>query len=550
MKQWPARIPVLIVGGGPSGLLSAALLARQGVPSLLVERHSATSTHPKARGVTVRSMEIFRQCGLEDAMRKVAPATEHTRQFAVASTLVDPGLNKMPFAIGDQDPIETSPTTGLICSQDALEAVLFDHVQSLSEVTLGFGSELTMLEPGTRGVTATIAVDDNRTRQLEADYVIAADGAQSGIRSSLGLDFRGELDMHHNINVMFEAELGEKLRPLECVFVIIKNDDTTGVLSGIPTYRNDNEWTYNFQYFPERGVQLDDFGAERCTQHIRSAVGIEDLSIRVTNIAPWQSQGAVIDRFRVGRVLFVGDAAHVVTPAGGLGMNTGLLDVHNLAWRLAAIFRGASERLLDDYASERHSEASLIVEATVENLRRAQTPSGIRTEGIRDLWSQPQHGITLGYSLSSDSVLADGSALPEVEDPYLDYVPNARPGSRAPHLWLDEPATRSTLDLYDRNFVLCTGAAGVDWLQAADIVRAKAAVRLDAYDVSTLTHANDVYRSWLTLYEIDESGAVLVRPDGTVAWRQAQANADARQNLADVLYRILGHSELQSLKGQ
>jgi putative polyketide hydroxylase len=493
MKQWPARIPVLIVGGGPSGLLSAALLARQGVPSLLVERHSATSTHPKARGVTVRSMEIFRQCGLEDAMRKVAPATEHTRQFAVASTLVDPGLNKMPFAIGDQDPIETSPTTGLICSQDALEAVLFDHVQSLSEVTLGFGSELTMLEPGTRGVTATIAVDDNRTRQLEADYVIAADGAQSGIRSSLGLDFRGELDMHHNINVMFEADLGEKLRPLECVFVIIKNDDTTGVLSGIPTYRNDNEWTYNFQYFPERGVQLDDFGA-----------------------APWQSQGAVIDRFRVGRVLFVGDAAHVVTPAGGLGMNTGLLDVHNLAWRLAAIFRGASERLLDDYASERHSEASLIVEATVENLRRAQTPSGIRTEGIRDLWSQPQHGITLGYSLSSDSVLADGSAPPEVEDPYLDYVP----------------------------------AAGVDWLQAADIVRAKAAVRLDAYDVSTLTHANDVYRSWLTLYEIDESGAVLVRPDGTVAWRQAQANADARQNLADVLYRILGHSELQSLKGQ
>jgi hypothetical protein len=268
-------------------------------------------------------------------------------------------------------------------------------------------------------------------------------------------------------------------------------------------------------------------------------VGIEDLAVTVTNIAPWQSQGAVIDRFRVDRVLFVGDAAHVVTPAGGLGMNTGLLDVHNLAWRLTAILRGASERLLDDYASERHAEASLIVAATVENLKRAQTKSGIHTKGVRDLWSRPQHGITLGYSLSSDSILPDGSPLPEVEDPYLDYVPNARPGSRAPHLWLNRSATRSTLDLFDCSFALLTGAAGGDWLQAADTIGGDTPVGVDAYDISELAETNEAYRSWLTLYGIDESGAVLVRPDGTVAWRLAQASGAAQENLADTLRRIL-----------
>ncbi len=547
MKKWPAQIPVLIVGGGPTGLLSAAMLAHQGVRSLLVERHPATSLHPKARGVTVRSMEIFRQCGLEHALRQVAPEPESTRQFAVSSTLVDTGLRKMPFAIGDQDPIETSPTTGLICSQDALEAVLVDHVRSLSNVTLCFDTELVALEPDTHGVTATIKADDDRTLPVEADYVIAADGAQSGIRSTLGLDFSGDLDLHQNLNVMFEADLKGILEPLKCVFVIIKNDDTAGALSGIPTFRNDNEWTYNFQYLPDQGAGLEDVDYALCEQHIRSAVGIEDLSITVTNIAPWQSQGAVIDRFRVGRVLFVGDAAHVVTPAGGLGMNTGLLDVQNLAWRLAAIVRGATERLLDDYESERRSEALLIVEATVENLRRAQSATGIRTEGIRDLWSHPQHGITLGYTLNSDSVLPDGSALPEVENAYLDYVPNARPGSRAPHLWLDKAAARSTLDLFGLHFVLLTGGAGRDWLQAADDIRVAAPVRLDAYDVGNLAYTDKIYRAWLTLYGIDESGAVLVRPDGTVAWRQAHASGDALQNLADALYQILGHSELLSL---
>jgi len=414
--------PVLIVGGGPVGLLSAIMLARLGVDSLLIERKSGTAIHPKARGITVRSMEILRQCGLETAVRAAAPSVERVRNYAVAASLKDPDMQIRPFAIGDLDPMDVSPTTGLICGQDALEMLLLEAARSLAHISIRLQHEV--LDIAQSSSTAAATVRDRTTGDrhvIRAQFVIAADGGRSPVRTRLGIPLTNQQQIHHNINAMFVANLKPVLEPLNCVFVIIKNEHTAGALSAISTCRHDNEWTYNFQYFPERGESAGSFDADACADRVRLATGIPDLNVTVTNISEWQASSALLQSFRADRVLFAGDAAHLLTPAGGLGMNTGLADVHNLAWRIAAVLQGAEERLLDDYACERRTEAARVMEATVENLRRAQSSSGLRAEGIRDLWSQPQHGLTLGYRLDSCGVIPDGTEPPCVQDRHL-YV--------------------------------------------------------------------------------------------------------------------------------
>jgi hypothetical protein len=257
-------------------------------------------------------------------------------------------------------------------------------------------------------------------------------------------------------------------------------------------------------------------------------------------------------RFRERRVLLVGDAAHRTTPAGGLGMNTDLQSAHNLVWKLAAVLSGvAGERLLDTYEAERRGVATLNTEASKARAEAVFDAGAAAARGdfdaIRKWVAGRQHepdsrlGQDLGYTYESGAIVPDGTRPVAVANPIADYVPNARPGARAPHLWLERDGQRlSSLDLFDTAFVLLTGRDGDPWREAATAIAAQDRIPLQACMIGT--DLADPSGTFPDLYGIGPGGAVLVRPDGFVAWRQPSLPARPAEALHAALEQILARA--------
>jgi len=284
---------------------------------------------------------------------------------------------------------------------------------------------------------------------------------------------------------------------------------------------------------PDQGERVEDFGEERCVRLVRSAVGIEDLQVEVLSALPWSGAAAIAERFRHGHIFLAGDAAHLIPPNGGQAMNVGIQDVHNLAWKLAAVLNGwAHVGLLDTYDSERRAFALAVNADVSQNV--AAEPGGVRLEQFSN------RGRVLGVSYESSAVIPDGTQLPAVANSVVEYVPTARPGSRAPHMWLQKGNQQiSTLDLYDTHFVLLTGPAGEAWRTAGQWVADSLGIPLRSYEIGPNGPLVDRAAEWEKLYGVGPRGAVLVRPDGHVAWRMADAESNPETRLAVAFYRIL-----------
>ncbi|HEV7214843.1 MAG TPA: FAD-dependent monooxygenase, partial [Chloroflexota bacterium] len=239
--------------------------------------------------------------------------------------------------------------------------------------------------------------------------------------------------------------------------------------------------------------------------------------VKLLSVLPWTMASRIAARFRTGRILLVGDAAHIIPPAGGQGLNVGIQGAHNLAWKLAAVLQGwAGPDLLDTYQAERLPAVQHQTEEALKNTRRPQ-------QNVSTL------GLVLGASYDSAAVIADGTPPPEVADPVADYIPTARPGRRAPHVWLEQAGGRlSTLDLFGNAFVLLAGADGAAACRAAAAAAEANDVPLRSYVVGSGGDLADPAAAWSALFGVAPDGAVLVRPDGHVAWRQ-RAGADATQ---------------------
>jgi len=282
---------------------------------------------------------------------------------------------------------------------------------------------------------------------------------------------------------------------------------------------------------PAEGERVEDFSETRCIELVRSAVGIQDLEVEVLSALPWAASAAIAERFRDGRVFLAGDAAHLIPPTGGQAMNVGIQDVHNLAWKLAGHLGGwAGAALLDTYQIERRA----VAEAVMEDAARNVGGFGARPEQFSN------RGRVLGVSYSSSAVITDGTDLPAVANPVIDYRPTSRPGSRAPHMWLSRAGQQiSTLDLYDTRFVLLTGSAGQAWHLAGEQAAKPLRIPLRCYAVGSAGDLIDKTGEWPNLYGIGPDGAVLVRPDGHVAWRATTARADPAAELSSAFRRIL-----------
>jgi putative polyketide hydroxylase len=534
------EVPVLIVGGGPVGLSTSILLSQQGIRSLLVERHPGTAILPKARGINARSMEMYRQLGVEQAIREAGLAPERTGLIVWTESLAGREIERRTpgrMAPANRD---ASPVLNCLCAQDDLEPVLRRFAEAQAAAELRFNAEMTAVEQDGDGITATIA--DRRhggATTVRAQYLIAADGAQSRVRPMVARRMIGREGVYDSVNILFQADLRPWVAQRPAALYFVEQPELRATFLTINAL---DRWGFLIHSLKQYGYTAADFTDARCIELIRQGVGNPDLQVKILGVSVWEASAIVADRYRDGRLFLAGDAAHEMPPTGGFGMNTGVQDVQNLAWKLAAVLKGqADQRLLDTYHEERQPLGLVTTETSLENsLSMGRTARQESAKLPRSEFLNEQ-GLIFGASYQSSAVLPDGSPPPQVADVITQYVPSARPGSRAPHVWLARDGeSLSTIDLFGTGFVLLTGAASTAWRDAAAQISSPARPPVAAYTIGPGGDLADPDTRWHEVYGIESGGAVLVRPDGYVGWRSRGAADVPAWVLAQALGGILG----------
>jgi putative polyketide hydroxylase len=537
------RVPVLIVGAGGAGLSLSLLLRQQGIASLLVEQRSDVSWFPRARNLNFRTLEVFRGLGLEE---QVIAAGSHVSRMFRKETLASPGRQEFPAVdqatrIVDHPEILTPEPPTWYCPQSRLEPLLLAAARQRG-ADVRYNTELVSFTQDRRRVTATIRNRSTGTSHLvRADYLVACDGAHSHIRDALGVKTEGlgELDEHY-IFVYFRANWGELIRGYEADAILIDQSDFRGFFLITDVDRGmlliqDGAGT-------ERSAQT--YTIERCRDLVLKGLGKRDLAVEIVDIAHWQPAQLVAEHFQQGRIFLLGDAAHTMPPKLGLGLNTAVQSAQNLAWKLAAVLKGqASPQLLATYETERHPVGLLASEQSLVG-----PAASVLTQGSDDKLLAAKKRVSLfslivGYRYRSQAVLHDGDGLfspPQIELLESPGQLTALPGTRVPHLWVERHGQRiSTLDLLDGRFVLLVGPAGKPWQTTAPAVAASRGIELAVYRLAADGDLLDREDSWRTKLGMSGAGAVLVRPDGFVAWRSTLPISPGRR-LGQVLSSILG----------
>ncbi|MGW2518922.1 FAD-dependent oxidoreductase [Streptomyces sp. NPDC001617] len=536
------KVPVLIVGGSLVGLSASVFLGRLGVGHTLVERHAGTSIHPRGRGNNVRTMELFRVAGVEPAIHEAAATLSGNHGILQTPTLVgDAG----EWLFKEMDPggglARFSPSAWCLCSQNDLEPVLLEHAARLGG-DLRFATELMSFDTDPTGVTAFVKNrNTGEHTTIRADYLVAADGPRSPVREQLGIGQSGPGDLFHNVSITFRSRrLADVVGDRRFIVCYLTSPDADGALLPVDNVEN---WVFHAPWHPEHGETLEEFTDERCIQHIRRAVGVTDLDVEITGRAPWHAAQRVARSYRSGRVFLAGDSAHEMSPTGAFGSNTGIQDAHNLAWKLAAVLDGwAGEGLLDSYDAERRPVAEATSARAAHRSAEHSHPGFAPPPGAGG-GGGPQRGIlnvALGYRYPRGAVVGAEPTTPVVPEG-LDL--SGEPGSRAPHMWVRHGGERiSTLDLYERSLVLLSDAdATSDWHEAAIRLSGQTSVPVASYRVGTGPGAElvpDDGADWWQRHGTEPGGAVLVRPDGFVAWRSTGAVPDAESTLRHVLATV------------
>jgi 2-polyprenyl-6-methoxyphenol hydroxylase-like FAD-dependent oxidoreductase len=537
-------VPVLIVGGSLVGLSAALFLRWHGVDVLAVERHAGTAINARAGHFHLRTVEILRSAGLEDAVRCTSE-----EQYPP-----DGGINNVELLAGREianyfpnlnaGVEEFSSTVWLFINQDALEPILRARATGLG-ARLRYRTECTSLEQDADGVTAVVRdLESGTESSVRAKYVVAADGNRSPVRERLGMHGHGLLS--HSITIYFRAlaDLGPLLKgrnqgvhhvtnPLMRGFFRLDRSGNAGFL--VVNLVGDTSRPEVIAAFPSGhwANVADGITEQRALELLRAAIGVPDIGVVIDDITTWRAEANCADRFGDGRVL-AGDAAHVVPPNGGYGGNTGVQDAHNLACKLTLTLAGvAGPGLLDTYDAERRPVGDLTVEQAFTRYVTRVAPY----LGTENTWPLvDDFSMEIGYRYDSPAVvLVPGQPSAARAPPES----AGRPGARAPHVVLDRDGTRlSTLDLFGPNFVLLAGPEGAAWPAAALAAADRLWVGLDAHVVGG-TELADPEGCFPGAYRISPSGAVLVRPDGFVGWRAPQAAGAPEQALRQALQTLL-----------
>ena len=490
--------PILIVGGSLVGLSASLFLGWHGVPHILIDKHPGSSPHPRAMGFTETTLEHYRAVGIVDQIPQV-PAGTRLRRMTVDS-LVGDWQSEQAWTPGEAPlrTLEQSPCTGAAIPQDRLEPIL--RAAAITRgAELRTSTELTDFQQIEGGVLAQVLDRTSGHRyEIGADYLIAADGANSPVREALGITRSGIGHLGVLRSVLFRCHEADAFLRRGAQQFSIEQEGFRGFLT---TY-GDSRWVLMLDGDEERTE-----AALRAA--IRRALGA-DMAFDIITTGRWELAGRIADTYRQGRVFLAGDTAHQLPPTrGGFGANTGIDDAWNLAWKLQRVIQGeAAPALLDTYDAERRPIGWLRHQQTFSRPDyAARAGAAFVPEALFS-----NDALEFGQLVRSRAVAGAGPELPAAATP-RQWA--GQPGTRAPHVWVDKAGQRiSSLDLFGREYVLLT--ANPDWRAAAGRLRLRS-IDVDSEVVFPPS------QPFAEVFGVPASGAALVRPDGVIGWRSLAA---------------------------
>jgi 2-polyprenyl-6-methoxyphenol hydroxylase-like FAD-dependent oxidoreductase len=513
------------------GLALAGDLGWRGIDSVLVEARTETVFQPKMDMVGIRSMEFCRRWGIVDDVHQAGYNRDYIQDCAWVTNLNGYEFGREEFSSPrDEVAPKQSPEHRERCPQNFFDPVLARFARSTVHADIRYRTELLSFEDHGDYVTATLrSREDGTEYELEASYLVGCDGGDSMVRQSLDIQMSGEGTLTYTSNAIFQCEGLENLHSMKPAYryIFIGPEGTWATLVAI---NGRDQWRFS--------LIGDDNQREVTEPEMRAAIiramG-KEFEFQILSMLPWVRRQLVADNYRKGNVFIAGDAAHLTSPTGGFGMNTGLLDVVNLSWKLTAKIQGwGGDALLDSYEYEQRPVAIRNVNEAGENLKRMLGPRVAKpqpevfnddspeteaarreygaayTEAMKREWFSI--GIHLGYVYEGSPVIVpDGTPQPPMT--VESYEQTARPGHRAPHVWL--AAGQSLLDEFGREFVCLRFDPAVETAEIEAAATA-AGVPLRIVDLDN-SEALELYGAKL----------VIVRPDGQVSWRDDETLPDA-----------------------
>jgi 2,4-dichlorophenol 6-monooxygenase len=585
-KAAVVQTDVLIVGSGPAGSAAAVTLSSLGVGNIMITKYRWTANTPRAHITNQRSMEVFRDLGIDEQV--LADATPHhlVGDTVFCTAIAGEEIGRIhtwgTSPEREADYQLASPSLIVDIPQNYLEPILVRNA-TMRGTQSRFSTEYLSHTQDEQGVD--VQVLDRLTGEqytIRAKYLIGADGARSKIAAEIGLPFQGAMDIAGSMNITFKADISAYCdhRPSVLYWVIQPGSNVGGIGAGlVRMVRPWNEWLIVWGYdIHGEPPSVDEAAA---VQIVRNLLGTPDLDVEITGTSLWGNNEMYATHLQAGRVFCAGDAIHRHPPSNGLGSNTSVQDAYNLAWKLGYVLNGhASPSLLETYSAERAPVAERIVkrankssrefadlftalgvtgaksaEAMVAQIeeRKANTPEGaakraalVKAMELKN-YEFNAHGVELGQFYESTAVVPDGTPRPDPSrDPDLYYEASTVPGSHLPHAWVGNNKVRyAMMDLAPyTHFTLITGIAGEAWEGAAEKVAAELGLPLRTVVIGPGREVTDLYYDWSKLREVEEGGALLVRPDKHIGWRCHSLPEDPATSLREALVSILGLGEL------
>jgi 2,4-dichlorophenol 6-monooxygenase len=575
---------VLIIGTGPAGSATAALLASYGVENMAINRYRWLANTPRAHITNQRTMEVLRDLGREVEAEGYLHASpqEIMGENVFCTAIAGEELGRLKtwgtHPTSKAEHLLSSPSEMNDLPQTFMEPLLFKTACARG-TQARMSTEYVSHVQDAEGVTTTCR--DRLTGKdftVRSKYLVGADGGNSLVAQHLGLPFEGKMGVAGSMNILFKADLTRYVahRPSVLYWVLQPGSNVGGIGMGlVRMIRPWNEWLINWGYDISQGVpDVDNAFAEGVA---RDLIGDPDIDIEITSVSTWTVNNCYATRTQNGRVFCMGDAIHRHPPSNGLGSNTSIQDGFNLAWKLAMVLKGqAGPGLLETYTEERAPVARQIVTRANQSIeefgpifgalglldsidpvkmqenmdRRCEDGSAAESQraALREaiafkVYEFDAHGVEMNHRYKSAGIATDGQPEPAfTRNPELHFEQTTWPGARLPHAWLFGEGNRkaSTLDLCGHGkFTLLTGIGGQAWVDAAETLSAELGLPLVAHVIGPRQTWQDHYGDWARAREVGDAGVVLVRPDHHVAWRSEGLAADPAGELRRVLKTIL-----------